>query len=72
MTLDGPNVTTSQSKLLLGDSNGIVKGPSGRPTIKDHKDMEMYLGKYSGLMLYLKEMEESIYGKLCAVSFAYL
>ncbi|EMD41929.1 hypothetical protein CERSUDRAFT_79548 [Gelatoporia subvermispora B] len=61
---------TAQSKLLLGDSSGIVKSTNGRPAIKDHKEMEVYLGKYSGLMLYLKEMEESIYGKLCAAYFS--
>lgn len=33
----------------------------------DHKPLENYLGRYGGLMLYLKEMDESVYGKLCAV-----
>ncbi|OCH94698.1 hypothetical protein OBBRIDRAFT_769029 [Obba rivulosa] len=61
---------TAQSKRVLGDSNGIVRDSNGRPAIKDHKEMETYLGRYSGLMLYLKEMEESIYGKLCAAYFS--
>jgi hypothetical protein len=29
--------------------------------------MEKYLGRYSGLILYLKEMDEVSYAKLCAV-----
>ena len=33
----------------------------------DHKPLESYLGRYGGLMLYLKEMDEAVYGKLCAV-----
>lgn len=40
----------------------------GRPVTVDHKEFETYLGRYSGLMLYLKEMDESIYGRLCAAS----
>lgn len=56
-----------QSKLLLGDTNGITKPGRGRPTIKNHKPLETYLGQYGGLMLYLKEMDETVYGKLCAV-----
>lgn len=51
----------------LGETNGIVKPGRGRPTILDHKPLENYLGRYGGLMLYLKEMDESMYGKLCAV-----
>ena len=30
--------------------------------------MERYLRRYTGLMLYLKELDESLYAKLCAVS----
>lgn len=33
----------------------------------NHKSMETYLGRYSGLLLYLKEMDEAVYAKLCAV-----
>lgn len=55
--------------MLLGDSNGLSKpNGRGRLTIKLHQDMEVYLGRYSGLILYLKEMDESAYAKLCAVS----
>jgi hypothetical protein len=57
-----------QSKLLLGDSNGL-SNPGGRrrPEIKNHKDLEGNLAHYSGLILYMKEMDELAYGKLCAV-----
>lgn len=37
------------------------------PTIKPHTTMEDNLRKYSGLTLYIKEMDESWYQKLCAV-----
>jgi hypothetical protein len=58
-----------QSKMLLGDSNGLSKsGGRGRTVIKSHKDLENYLDRYSGLILYMKEMDEVAYGKLCAVS----
>jgi hypothetical protein len=55
--------------MLLGDSNGLSKsGGRGRTVIKSHKDMENYLDRYCGLILYMKEMDEVTYGKLCAVS----
>ncbi|EGN91691.1 hypothetical protein SERLA73DRAFT_67000 [Serpula lacrymans var. lacrymans S7.3] len=62
---------TVQSKVILDNHNGIEK-PSGRsrPTIANHQSMESYLGRYAGLMLYLKEMDESIYSKLCATYFS--
>ena len=58
--------------MLLGDNNGIVKSPSGRPAIKDHRALETYLERYRGILLYLKEMDESAYAKLCAVSIDHL
>ncbi|KAI0305016.1 exocyst complex component Sec3-domain-containing protein [Russula brevipes] len=62
---------TAQSKLLLGDSNGLSKsGGRGRTVIKGHKDLENYLDRYSGLVLYMKEMDEVTYGKLCAAYFS--
>lgn len=55
--------------MLLGDANGLWRpNGRGRLMIKPHQDMETYLGRYSGLILYLKEMDETAYGKLCAVS----
>jgi hypothetical protein len=56
-----------QSKLLVGDGSGLVRAPQALPVIALHQDIEAYLGRYAGLMLYLKEMDETIYGKLCAV-----
>ena len=54
--------------MLLGGSNGVTKG-SGRhrAAMVDHKTLEKYLGRYSGLILYLKEMDEAVYAKLCGV-----
>jgi hypothetical protein len=35
--------------------------------------MEAYLGRYAGLLLYLKEMDESMYSRFCGVrEFQYL
>ncbi|KAJ3532638.1 hypothetical protein NM688_g7392 [Phlebia brevispora] len=61
---------TAQAKMVLGDSNGINKPARGKPTILDHKPLESYLERYTGLMLYLREMDESVYGKLCAAYFS--
>ncbi|KAK0456627.1 exocyst complex component Sec3-domain-containing protein [Armillaria borealis] len=64
---------SAQSKLLLGDSDGLTKADRrGRPTINPHTELENYLGRYSGLMLYLKEMDEAVYAKLCAAYFSAL
>lgn len=64
---------SAQSKLLLGDSDGLTKTDRrGRPTINSHTELENYLGRYSGLMLYLKEMDETVYAKLCAAYFSAL
>ncbi|KAI9513060.1 exocyst complex component sec3 subunit [Russula earlei] len=62
---------TAQSTLLLGDSSGLLK-PSGRgkSEFKSHKDLERHLDRYSGLILYMKEMDEVTYGKLCAAYFS--
>lgn len=58
---------TAQAEMLLGNSQGITRPTRGRPSIADHKPLEGYLGRYGGLMLYLKEMDEVTYGKLCGV-----
>ncbi|PPQ64521.1 hypothetical protein CVT26_002060 [Gymnopilus dilepis] len=59
----------AQSKLLLGDTSGLTKG-TPRPTVIPHTDLEAYLGRYSGLLIYLREMDESVYSKLCATYFS--
>ncbi|KAG9085481.1 hypothetical protein FRC06_003583, partial [Ceratobasidium sp. 370] len=41
-----------------------------QPAILPHKPMEEYLGKYCGLMLYLREMDEGRYSKVCATYFS--
>ncbi|KDQ63382.1 hypothetical protein JAAARDRAFT_53605 [Jaapia argillacea MUCL 33604] len=64
---------TAQSRMLLGDTDGLSKSKTrgrGRPTIVNHRDLETYLGRYSGLILYLKELDESTYAKLCATYFS--
>ncbi|KAH9969098.1 exocyst complex component Sec3-domain-containing protein [Russula dissimulans] len=62
---------TAQSTLLLGDSSGLSKPAGrGRSEIKNHKDLESHLDRYSGLILYMKEMNEVAYGKLCAAYFS--
>ncbi|KAH9944208.1 exocyst complex component Sec3-domain-containing protein [Epithele typhae] len=63
-------VFTAQGKMLLGDDNGISKSSRGRVTIKDHRNLESYLERYRGLLLYLKEMDESAYAKICAAYFS--
>jgi len=58
--------------MLLGASNGVTKGSGRRrATMADHRTLEKYLGRYSGLILYLKEMDEGVYAKLCAVRTSY-
>ncbi|KAJ3511244.1 hypothetical protein NMY22_g15712 [Coprinellus aureogranulatus] len=61
---------TAQSELLLGDNNGIINPSQGYSVIVQHDDIEKFLGRYAGLMLYLKEMDEAAYGKLCAAYFS--
>ncbi|KAH8998826.1 exocyst complex component sec3 subunit [Lactarius hatsudake] len=38
--------------------------------IKGHKELESYLDRYCGLILYMREMDEVAYGKLCAAYFS--
>ena len=59
--------------MLLGDNGGISTADGRtRPIVVQHTEMESYLGCYAGLIIYLKEMDESIYAKLCAVRVIYL
>ncbi|KIJ68210.1 hypothetical protein HYDPIDRAFT_24509 [Hydnomerulius pinastri MD-312] len=64
-------MAVAQSKLILEGNNGVIR-PKGRerPTITNHQSMESYLGRYAGLLLYLKEMDESVYSKFCAAYFS--
>ncbi|KAF9456160.1 exocyst complex component, sec3 subunit [Collybia nuda] len=62
---------TAQSTLLLGENNGISPGTGHQKAIiLPHQEMESYLGRYAGLMLYLKEMDETVYAKICAAYFS--
>lgn len=57
--------------MLLGDNGGILAANGrARPVMVQHQEMESYLGRYAGLIIYMKEMDESIYAKLCAVRIA--
>jgi hypothetical protein len=61
----------AQSKLILDDNGGITRPKGrGRPVIFNHQGMESYLGRYAGLLLYLKEMDETVYSKFCAAYFS--
>ncbi|KAL0951427.1 hypothetical protein HGRIS_008119 [Hohenbuehelia grisea] len=61
----------AQSKMVLGDHSGVTRSEKrGRSTLDSHKGMEDYLGRYAGLLLYLKEMNEATYGRLCAAYFS--
>lgn len=58
-----------QSQILLGNDSGLVTSKrGGRQVAIPHTEFENYLGRYAGLLIYLKEMDETVYGKLCAVS----
>ncbi|CAE6460065.1 unnamed protein product [Rhizoctonia solani] len=57
-----------QSGQLL-DYAEKAKQSRTQPTLHPHTPMEKYLNKYSGLILYLREMDESRYSKVCAVCY---
>ncbi|KAG2045028.1 exocyst complex component Sec3-domain-containing protein [Suillus americanus] len=63
-------MSVAQAEIILDGNSGITKPGRGRPVIKSHKGMEAYLGRYAGLLLYLKEMDESIYSRFCGAYFS--
>ncbi|KAI5124152.1 hypothetical protein M0805_000962 [Coniferiporia weirii] len=64
-------VSTAQGNILLNETNGLgPSGEGGRLSILDHQQIESYLGRYIGLMLYMKEMDENRYSKTCAAYFS--
>ena len=65
-------IFTAQGNLLLGDNNGLVSSSEKGLVLLDHGPIETYLGRYVGLILYMKEMDESKYSKVCAVSERFL
>ncbi|KAG1784128.1 exocyst complex component Sec3-domain-containing protein [Suillus placidus] len=63
-------MSVAQAEIILDGNNGITKPGRGRPVIKSHQGMDAYLGRYAGLLLYLKEMDESIYSRFCGAYFS--
>ncbi|KAH7910703.1 exocyst complex component Sec3-domain-containing protein [Hygrophoropsis aurantiaca] len=64
-------MAVAQSKLIIEGDDGLNKPVGrGRPSILNHQEMELYLGRYAGLLLYLKEMDEAVYSKFCAAYFS--
>lgn len=63
-------MSVAQAEIILDGNNGITKPGRGRPAIKNHQGMEAYLGRYAGLLLYLKEMDENIYSRFCGAYFS--
>ncbi|KAJ9110665.1 hypothetical protein QFC19_001494 [Naganishia cerealis] len=57
-----------QCEMALSAAASAVKNPN--PTIPEHTQLEDKLGKYCGLVLYMKEMDEERYQKLCANYFS--
>ncbi|EUC63920.1 exocyst complex component Sec3 [Rhizoctonia solani AG-3 Rhs1AP] len=58
-----------QSDRLL-DYAEKAKQTRTQPVLHPHTPMENYLIKYNGLMLYLREMDENRYSKVCAAYFS--
>lgn len=63
-------MSVAQAEIILDGNNGITKPGRGRPIVKSHQGMEAYLGRYAGLLLYLKEMDESMYSRFCGAYFS--
>ncbi|KAI6119811.1 exocyst complex component Sec3-domain-containing protein [Pisolithus croceorrhizus] len=64
-------MVVAKAKTISEGSNGVSReNARARPTLVNHGSMETYLGRYAGLVLYLKEMDEAAYSKLCAAYFS--
>ncbi|KAI6047739.1 exocyst complex component Sec3-domain-containing protein [Pisolithus marmoratus] len=64
-------MVVAKSQPILEGNNGVSReNARARPTLVSHESMETYLGRYAGLVLYLKEMDEAAYSKLCAAYFS--
>jgi hypothetical protein len=53
--------------MLLGTTDGVMEGLRGRLVVIGHQKVEVFLGRHSGLLLYLREMDEPMYTRLCGV-----
>ncbi|KAG8862976.1 hypothetical protein FRB96_000396 [Tulasnella sp. 330] len=60
----------NETLLNLEKLNDYGKGEKRLPVLRPHKELEEYLGKYCGLMLYLREMDEDKYSKICGAYFS--
>lgn len=58
-----------QSETLVANAEKLPQQRTS-PTILPHTPMENYLVKYCGLMLYLREMDEGRFSKVCATYFS--
>lgn len=64
-------MVVAKAKTISESNNGVGRESArARPTLVNHGSMETYLGRYAGLVLYLKEMDEAAYSKLCAAYFS--
>jgi hypothetical protein len=66
----------SRSLTCIEQADLIFKNDSKKKktdslVIAPHDPLEEHLGAYSGLIRYMKEMDETRYGKLCGVSTFY-
>ncbi|GJJ15524.1 hypothetical protein Clacol_009802 [Clathrus columnatus] len=59
-------------EIMFGVQSDRTLNNKGRSPneLRRHKELEEYLGRYCGLMLYLKEMSDDWYSKVCASYFS--
>jgi len=59
-----------QAALVTKETDAAPKagGRQGKtPSLPSHSEMEAFIGRYSGFVLYTREMDENAYSKICAV-----
>ncbi|KAF8330358.1 exocyst complex component Sec3-domain-containing protein [Cantharellus anzutake] len=62
---------TAQVRSIHLSSNSIYEFSwKEYPTLPSHEKMELYIGRYSGLILYMREMDETKYSKVCATYYS--
>ena len=63
-------VSLHQAAIVTKETDAMPKagGRQGKmPSLPSHSEMEAFIGWYSGLVLYTREMDENAYSKICAV-----
>ena len=55
---------------LTNGPSSVVKLSKPSFTLPDHAVMEDFLGRYCGLMLFVKEIDQARYQGICAVSYS--